>query len=674
MSNPFFLEWDTPFGIPPFDLIEEEHYLEAFDKAFSDHDSEVDAIVESSQAATFENTIEALERSGALLSKVGHVFDNLTSSNTTDDLQTIEMEVAPRTAAHNSRMYTNQGLFARVRSVYESLDELSLDADQVQLLRDTHTNFVRAGAALSDASRNEIQSLDEELAGLKTQFGQNILNDTNSFELVLDSPEEAKGLPESVLQAALAEGEQRGKPGKYVFTISRSSITPFLQFAEERDLREQIYSAYTRCADNDSEYSNHQILKTITTLRLRRSKLLGFDSHAHYMLDDRMAKTPANVMDLLDRIRAPASKKVAEEATDLQAQIQAEGGNFKLRPWDWWYYTEKVRRDRYSLDEGQVKPFFKLENVRDGAFNVATRLYGITFEEVTDIPRYHADVVGYEVRDADGSLIGLFLVDYFMRPSKMGGAWMNEFRGQSDLDESVRPIVVNCCNFPKTDPCLLGMDEVRTLFHEFGHALHGLLSQVRYQSQSGTNVKQDFVELPSQIMEHWAIEPEVMKTYARHVDTGEVIADATIEKLLASQTFNQGFATTEYLAASYLDMAWHTLASDEDQDVESFEEKALLQIELIDAVDPRYKSSYFQHIFSGDHYSAGYYSYIWAEVLDADGFEAFKANGIFDAVTARSFRENVLQRGGSSDPMELYKQFRGHEPEVGPLLKNRGLV
>ena len=369
------------------------------------------------------------------------------------------------------------------------------------------------------------------------------------------------------------------------------------------------------------------------------------------------------------------------EAEDLQSRIQEEGGNFKLAPWDWRYYTEKVRAERYDLDEEQVKPYFKLENVRDGAFSVATKLYGITFEEVSDIPRYHPDVVGYEVKDADGSLIGLFLVDYFMRPSKRGGAWMNEFRGQSNLDESIRPIVVNCCNFPKADPCLLGLDEVRTLFHEFGHGLHGLLSQVRYRSQSGTSVKQDFVELPSQIMEHWAIEPEVMKSYARHIDTGEIIPDELIAKLLQAQTFNQGFATTEYLAASYLDMAWHTLVSDEDQDedqnkeldVESFEAKALQQIELIEAVDPRYKSSYFQHIFSGDSYSAGYYSYLWAEVLDADGFEAFKEKGIFDADTARSFRENVLERGGTSDPMELYKKFRGREPEVAPLLKNRGL-
>ena len=674
MSNPFFEEWDTPFGIAPFERIEAAHYEPAFDKAFSDHNDEIDGIVSNPAPATFENTIEALEVSASLLHKVSGVFYNLTSSDTSDELQAIEMEIVPRYAAHKSSLLTNQGLYSRINAVYDSRAGLALDPDQIQLLEDTHTRFVRAGAALDENSRSKVQELDKELAGLTTQFGQNNLKDTNEFELVLDSKEQVRGLPEFVLQAALGEGEQRGKPGKYVFTISRSSITPFMQFAEDRDLREKIYHAYTHCSNNDNEYANHEILKKIASLRVSRARLLGFDNHALYMLDDRMAKTPERVAGLLDKIWAPAKKKVASEAQDLQTRIQEDGGNFKLAPWDWWYYTEKIRSERFSLDEEEVKPYFKLENVRDGAFDVATRLFGITFEEVTDIPRYHPDIKGYEVKDADGSLIGLFLVDYFMRPSKRGGAWMNEFRGQSDLEESIRPIVVNCCNFPKADPCLLGMDEVRTLFHEFGHGLHGLLSQVRYQSQSGTNVKQDFVELPSQIMEHWAIEPEVMRSYARHYETGEVIPDELITKLLQASTFNQGFATTEYLAASYLDMAWHTLESTEDLTVESFEANAMKQIELIDAVDPRYKSSYFQHIFAGDHYSAGYYSYIWAEVLDADGFQAFKEKGIFDEETARSFRENILELGGTADPMALYREFRGREPVVEPLLKDRGLL
>ncbi len=673
-NNPFFEEWDTPFGLPPFEKIKVEHYLPAFERGFCEHDAEIDAIVDNPEAATFENTLEALEGSGKLLSKVSGVFYNLTSSHTNAELQAIEMELAPRYAIHSSKMYNNQSLFHRVKAVAASINTQSLDFDQVQLVEDTLSNFIRAGAALDDADRDQVQRLDEELAALKTQFSQNNLKDVNEFELVLDSKDDGKGIPESVMQAALGEGAQRGKPGKYVFTISRSSITPFLQFADDRDLREKIYSAYTHCSSNDNEFNNSGVLKKIAVLRTKRARLLGFDTHAHFMLDDRMAKSPQGVMNLLDKIWAPAKIKVAREAQDLQDKIQEEGGNFELAPWDWWYYTEKVKSERFSLDEEEVKPYFKLENVRDGAFDVATRLYGIRFKELKNIPRYHPDVTGYEVSDADGSLIGLFLVDYFMRPSKSGGAWMNEFRGQSDLDESIRPIVVNCCNFPKSDPCLLGMDEVRTLFHEFGHALHGLLSQVRYQSQSGTNVKQDFVELPSQIMEHWAIEPEVMRQYARHHETNEVIPDDIIDKILASGTFNSGFATTEYLAASYLDMAWHTLETDEEQDVESFEARAMQQIELINAVNPRYKSSYFQHIFSGDSYSAGYYSYIWAEVLDADGYEAFKENGIFDTATAQSFRQNILEKGGTADPMELYRRFRGREPDVAPLLRDRGLV
>ncbi|MFP6806187.1 MAG: M3 family metallopeptidase [Pseudomonadales bacterium] len=674
MTNPFFDEWDTSFGVPPFDRITEAHYLPAFDQAFKEHNLEIEAIANNQAEPTFENTFEALERAGGLLDKVGGVFYNLTSSHTNDELQSIQMNLAPRMAAHRGDLYNNQNLFKRVKVVAGSTQGLGLDADQVQLVEDTLTSFVRAGAALGDKAREQVQTLDKELAGLRTRFDQNNLKDVNDFELVLDSEERGKGLPRSVLQAALVEGEQRGKPGKYVFTISRSSITPFLQFAEDRDLREKIYHAYTQCSNNDNEFANHEVLKKIASLRVRRANLLGFDSHAHYMLDDRMAKTSKGVTDLLDKIWAPTKIKVRKEAEDLQTRIQEDGGNFKLSPWDWWYYTEKIRAERFSLDDEEVKPYFKLENVRDGAFDVATKLYGLTFKEVHDVPKYHPDVAAYEVSDADGSLIGLFMVDYFMRPSKSGGAWMNEFRGQSNLDESIRPIVVNCCNFPKSDPCLLGMDEVRTLFHEFGHGLHGLLSQVRYQSQSGTNVKQDFVELPSQIMEHWAIEPEVMRSYARHHETGEVIPDELIEKLLEVGTFNQGFGTTEYLAASYLDMAWHTLETDEEQDVESFEANAMEHIDLIDAIDPRYKSSYFSHIFSGDSYSAGYYSYIWAEVLDADGFEAFKENGIFDAATAKSFRENVLEKGGTADPMSLYKNFRGREPAVEPLLKDRGLL
>lgn len=674
MSNPFFEDWNTPYGIPPFDLIHNEHYLEAFERGFAEQNAEIDRIAQNQAPANFTNTIEALERSGALLAKTGMVFSNLSSSDTNDSLQAIELALSPKYAAHEGQLLNNQALFARVKQVFSSLPEAGLDADQVKLCEDAHTRFVRAGAALEEQARNQVMALDETLAELQTQFSQNVLKDTNEFELVIDASEDIAGLSQTTLQAAKAEAQQRGKANSYVFTVSRSSITPLLQFADSRELREKMYRAYIRNGANDNANNNQPIVSQIATLRLQRAQLLGYSSHAHYMLDDRMAKRPANVSELLGQIWQPTQAKVAQEAQDLQTMIQERGDNFELAPWDWWYYTEKLRSERYALDEDQVKPYFKLENVRDGAFDVAHRLFGLIFELVNDVPVYHPDVLSYQVTDADGSLIGLFLVDYFMRPSKQGGAWMSEFRAQSNLDASVRPIVVNCCNFPKSTPCLLTMDEVRTLFHEFGHGLHGLLSQVRYESQSGTNVKQDFVELPSQIMEHWATEPSVLRNYARHVDTGEPIPDALIDKLLAADTFNQGFATTEYLAASYLDMAWSGIEAPTALGVDEFESQAMAAINLIDVVGPRYNSGYFQHIFAGDDYSAGYYAYIWAEVLDADGFEAFKENGIFDPATARSFRQNVLERGGTAEAMSLYQAFRGRAPAVEPLLKKRGLL
>jgi len=665
MSNPFY-EPLPDSGVPRFDLIETSHFLETFERGFTDQNAEILSIIENPESPTFMNTVEALERTGALLDRVGAVFWNLTSSDTDDELQALEMSLSPRLAAHNSKIYSNPALFKRIKAVVDG--EETLQSEQIQLLNETYQSFVRAGAELDEGQRQRVNSISEELAGLRTQFGQNVLQDTNDFELVLNEGDDLSGLPDFVLSAAKSEAESRGKGGQYVFSISRSSITPFLQYADKRELREQIYNAYTHCGDTTTD--NQPILKQIVALRAEKAGLLGFDTHADFMLDNRMAKTPENVRGLIDQVWEPARKKVLKEAEDLQKLIQQEGGNFEVEPWDWWYYTEKIRKERFDLDEEDVKPYFELGRVRDGAFEVARKLYGISFKPC-DVPVYHPDVEAYEVTEADGSKLGVFLFDFYMRPSKRGGAWMSEFRPQSNLDEQLRPVIVNCCNFPKADPCLLGMDEVITLFHEFGHGLHGLLSNVRYQSLSGTNVKQDFVELPSQIMEHWAIEPEVLKSYARHVETGAVIPDELIEKLTASETFNQGFATTEYLAACYLDMAWHEQAS--ASDVGEFEKKAMDDIHKVKMVDPRYKSTYFSHIFGGESYSAGYYVYIWAEVLDADGFEAFKENGIFDAETAKSFRENILEKGGTVDPMLLYKNFRGREPEVAPLLKKRGL-
>jgi peptidyl-dipeptidase Dcp len=667
MTNPLLQTWRTPHGMPPFDDIKTEHFLPAFEQAFTAHQAEITLITTSDIEPDFNNTVAAMERSGRLLDQITAVFFSLTSTNTNDTLQAIETEIMPRLSAHYSAIYTNQALYQRVYTVYS--DRSGLDDDQMKLVEDLYRGFVRSGAALGDEQRHRVQNIDEQLASLSTAFSQNILGDTNDFELFLNE-EEVAGLPGLVKQAGADAAANKGQSG-YLFTISRSSITPFLQFAERRDLREKIYNAYTNCGNNDNENNNAEVLTSTADLRLERATIMGYASHAHFSLDERMAQHPDRVTELLDEIWQPAIARAKQEADDLQQCIQDDGGNFTLAPWDWWYYTEKIRKARFDLDEESIKPYFKLEQVRDGAFNVAEELYGIRFT-VIETPVYHPDVTAYEVTERDGTLIGVFLTDYHMRASKRGGAWMTGFREQSNMDEAIYPIVVNCCNFPKSDPCLLGMDEVRTLFHEFGHALHGLLSRVRYPGQSGTSVKQDFVELPSQIMEHWAIEPEVLRRYAHHYETGEVIPDALIEKLLAADTFNQGFATTEYLAACYLDMAWHG-ELDQNKTIESIETKAMNDIGLIDAIGPRYNSTYFQHIFAGSSYSAGYYAYIWAEVLDADGFEAFKEAGIFDQQTAASFRTNILEKGGTKDPMDLYRRFRGRDPEVAPLLKNRGL-
>ncbi len=667
MSNPFF-EPLPASGIPRFDLIRFEHYEEAFDRAFDEWSAEIEAVVAEDSEPTFINTIEALERCGGLFQRVADVFFNQTSSATSDELQAMELEVMPRMAAQTSRIYTNLPLFRRVKAVVDG--EETLDAEQLQLMQEVYQRFVRAGAELDEAGRASVSEINEQLAGISARFGQNVLKDVASFELVLNESDDVAGLPDSVLAAAKEEGESRGQSGKYVFTISRSSITPFLQFAENRDLREKIYKAYTNAGQ--MEVDNKPVIKEIVRLRDARARLMGFENHAAFMLDDRMAKNTGNVRKLLDQVWEPAQRKVAEEAADLQERIQQDGGNFQLEPWDWLYYTEKVRQERFDLEDAEVKPFFLLENVRDGAFEVARKLYGIVFERV-DAPVYHPDVEVYQVTDEQGDLVGHFLFDFFMRSNKYGGAWMSAYRSQSNLDEFEHPVIVNNCNFPKSNPCLLGMDEVRTLFHEFGHGLHGLLSKVRYLSLSGTEVKQDFVELPSQIMEHWAIEPEVLRSYARHFETGEPISEGLIEKLREAGTFNQGFATTEYLAACYLDLAWHEQA-DGTEEVESFEATAMADIHKIRMIDPRYRSTYFRHIFDGESYSAGYYVYIWAEVLDADAFESFKSSGIFDAETARSFRENILEKGGTVDPMEAYRAFKGRDPEVAPLLRNRGLA
>jgi len=669
VTNPLLADWQTPFALPPFEAIHPDHFPPAFVAAFDAQTVAVRAIIECQEEPGFANTMAALELSGALLRRVSGVFFNLASADTSAELQAIERDIGPRLAAHRGAIWTNPALFTRVRALQAGAAQLA--DDERQLLSEMLTRFRRAGAELDADKLAEVLRLDEELAILSTRFEQNVRQDANSFELVLESAEELAGLPEFVLATARAEAQRRGHSGKCVFTISRSSITPFLQYSANRSLRQTLYTAYVNCGRNGNAFDNREVIHELVALRLRRARLLGYACHADYMLDDRMAGSSAAVRALLDKVRAPAFAQLAREANDLREL--AAGELDELQPWDWWYYTEKLRALRFAMDPAQIKAFFPIEQVRDGAFAVAEKLYGISFRAVADFPTYHEDIDAFEVLDQDGSHLGLFLTDYYQRPSKATGAWMSEFRGASNIGEMVRPLVINCCNFSKGEPTLLDMDEVRTLFHELGHGLHGLLTQARFPSLAGTSVKQDFVELPSQIMEHWAREPEVLRSYARHFETGDPIPDTLIEKLHASESFNTGFATSEYLAACYLDLAWHELKDSFTGDVEAFETRAMADISLPPQIAPRYRSTYFRHIFDGESYSAGYYVYIWAEVLDADAYEAFRERGIFDRSTATAFRRHILEPGGSADPMSLYTAFRGRPPEEDALLNNRGL-
>lgn len=674
-SNPFFDTWNAPFGVPPFDRIKAEHFVPAFERGMNEHLANVDAIAGAVEAPTFANTLEGLERASGALDRISGVFYNQTSAHTNDALQAIQAEMAPRLVRHSSAIQMNAKLFQRIQTLFDARNTLGLSDEQMRLLTETHKGFVRAGAALAEGEQSKLKSINEELSVLTTKFGQNSLAETNNFQLVLDNKDDVAGLPDSICADALETGRELGHEGKYVFTTSRSSFTPFMQFSDNRALREKMLHAYTHSGDNNNDNDNKDIASKIAALRVRRANIMGHKTHAEFELSDRMAGSPDAARGLLDKLWEPAVAKAGREAEALQDSIQRSGGNFKLAPWDWWYYTEKVRKESFDLDAEEIKPYFELSRVRDGAFYVATKLFGLTFKQVQGAPAYHEDVETWEVSDADGSHIGVFLADYFMRPSKRGGAWMSAYRDQKKLDGETRPIIVNVCNFPKGSggqPSLLGPDEVRTLFHEFGHALHGLLANTTYASMSGTSVKRDFVELPSQILEHWATEPEVMKVYAKHHESGETIPDALIEKILKVQTFNQGFATTEYLAASVLDLDWHSLETPDEKPANEFEASAMESLGLLEEIGPRYRSTYFSHIFSGG-YSAGYYSYIWAEVLDADGYESFKEKGIFDPETAKSLRENILEKGGTVDPMELYKRFKGREPEVDALLKDRGL-
>lgn len=675
-DNPFFSEYTTPFGVPPFDKIKTEHYMPAFKEGIKQHDEEIAAIAGSSEEPTFDNTIAALDLAGSLLKKVNLVFFSLTESETNDEMNKIAEEITPVLSEHNDNLYLNADLFKRVKALYDKKAELGLDREQERLLDDYYKNFVRSGAALTPEDQAKLRSINKELATLTLKFGDNVLNETNAYKLVIDKKEDLAGLPQSSIDAAAEAATDAGMSGKWVFTLHKPSLIPFLQFSQKRELREQMFKAYINRGDNDNENDNKEIIKKLVNFRIDKAKLLGYASHADFVLDENMAKTPENVLSFLNGIWPKALVRAKAEVEDMQKMIVADGDTFRLKAWDWWYYSERVRKEKFNLDESELKPYFKLENVRQGAFDVANKLFGLTFKKLDSIPVYHPDVEVFEVLDEDGSHVGIFMTDYFPRPGKRGGAWMSNFSEQYFKDgKDNRPIIYNVGNFTKPTadaPSLLNQDEVETLFHEFGHGLHGLLSRCRYISSSGTNVARDFVELPSQIMENWAMHPEVLKMYAKHYKTGETIPEALIEKITKSSAFNQGFMTTELIAAALLDMDWHTLEANTSDNVRDFEINSMKKVGLIEEIVPRYRSTFFNHIFSGG-YSSGYYAYLWAEVLDADAFNAFEENGIFDKQTATLFRKNVLEKGDTEDPMILYKQFRGAEPDPAALIKRRGL-
>jgi peptidyl-dipeptidase Dcp len=674
--NPLLEPWRTPFEMPPFDRISDEHFRPAFEKALADNLVEIEAIAKDREKPTFENTVEALERAGHNLDRVGDVFYNLAATDTNESLQAIEREMAPRFAKHSMRILQDAKLFRRVESLMKQKDRLSLSEEQARVLERYHRSFVRAGAALDAKARKRLAAIAERLASLTTTFNQNVLADEQRFLLVLESETDLAGLPEAVRAAAAQTAAERGHEGKHAITLSRSSIEPFLQFSARRDLREQAFNAWRQRGAGGGKTDNRAIVAEILKLRAERARLLGFATSADAVLEFSMAKTPANVRKLLMQVWRPAKARAASERGELQKALQAEGGNFEIAGADWRYYAEKVRKAKLDVDEAEVKPYLQLENVIAAAFDVAHRLFGITFTERKGLPLYHPEVRAFEVTGSDGRHVGLFLGDYFARPSKRSGAWKSGWREQHKLGpQEVRPIVVNVMNFAKGgpgEPALLSIDDARTLFHEFGHALHGLLSDVTYPSISGTNVERDFVELPSQLYEHWILDPQVLKKFARHYKTGKPLSGALLEKIKAARNFNQGFATVEYVAAAIVDLDLHTLEDPGDLDVDAFEARSLGRIGAPAEIGMRHRIPHFQHIVGG--YASAYYSYMWSEVMDADAFKAFEEAGdIFDRATARRLYDHIYSSGGKRDPADAYKAFRGRLPTPKALLEKRGL-
>ena len=676
-GNPFLGKYTTPFGIPPFEQIKVEHYKPAFIKGMEEHKKEIDAIVNNKKTATFENTIAALDRCGELLNKVASVFYGQNSACTSDEMQAVSREISPLLSQHSDDITMNAALFKRVKYVYDHQSEEKLDKEQKKLLEETYKSFVRSGANLSADKQEQLRKLNQEISMLQLTFGQNMLAETNAFQLVIDNKDDLAGLPQNLIASSAEVAKERGLDGKWVFTLHNPSVMPFLQYSDRRELRERMFKGYISRGCQGGKNDSREVVKKLVKARLEKARLMGYEDYASMALDNRMAKTPEAVYELLDQVWKPALAKAKEELADIQEEMKKDGRDFTAEGWDWRYYADRAKRAKYAFDENELRPYLKLENVRDGLFYCANKLYGITLTQIKNVPLPHPEAQAFEVKDAKGKHIAILFMDFFPRASKRGGAWCGTYRDQTyEKGKKITPVVTIVCNFTKPaagEPALLTADEASTMFHEFGHALHQFFQDVHYQGIS--NVPRDFVELPSQINEHWCFAPEVLKVYAKHYKTGEIMPQSLVEKMERSQKYGQGFATVEYVAASLLDMDWHVLKSvPDDLDVEDFERQTLVKRGLLSQIPPRYRTTYFNHTMGGG-YTAGYYSYMWAEVLEADGFEAFKETGdIFNQDVANRFRKYVLTPGGINDAMDMYVNFRGKKPDTKPLLRNRGLL
>lgn len=676
-GNPFLGKYTTPYGIPPFEQIKVEHYKPAFVKGMEEHKKEIDAIVNNKKTATFENTIAALDRCGELLNKVASVFYGQNSACTSDEMQAVSREISPLLSQHSDDITMNAALFKRVKYVYDHQSEEKLDKEQKKLLEETYKSFVRSGANLSADKQEQLRKLNQEISMLQLTFGQNMLAETNAFQLVIDNKDDLAGLPQNLIASSAEVAKERGLDGKWVFTLHNPSVMPFLQYSDRRELRERMYKGYISRGCQGGKNDSREVVKKLVKARLEKARLMGYEDYASMALDNRMAKTPEAVYELLDQVWKPALAKAKEELADIQEEMKKDGRDFTAEGWDWRYYADRAKRAKYAFDENELRPYLKLENVRDGLFYCANKLYGITLTQIKNVPLPHPEAQAFEVKDAKGKHIAILFMDFFPRASKRGGAWCGTYRDQTyEKGKKITPVVTIVCNFTKPaagEPALLTADETSTMFHEFGHALHQFFQDVHYQGIS--NVPRDFVELPSQINEHWCFAPEVLKVYAKHYKTGEIMPQSLVEKMERSLKYGQGFATVEYVAASLLDMDWHVLKSmPDDLDVEDFERQTLVKRGLLSQIPPRYRTTYFNHTMGGG-YTAGYYSYMWAEVLEADGFEAFKETGdIFNQDVANRFRKYVLTPGGINDAMDMYVNFRGKKPDTKPLLRNRGLL